>query len=355
MKKFLNILLRLVMIIVLLIIIYFAGILIINSLYDYRPEPLLLNVDKSQSLPGIEKHKPYSMITWNLGYAGLGNNSDFFYDGGKMTRPAEVDFNRYWEEIQAHILLLDSVDFLLLQEVDIASHRSYGINQFMQISESFDLHHGVFAKNYDVKYVPMPLFKPMANVVSGICVFSGRRLIESCWRNYDGNRSWPLGLFMPDRGFIVTISMLPSGKKLFIINTHNSAFDDGSLRNIQLEILYKYMVSAYQNGNYVIAGGDWNINPKGYANEPFISGDVAFGLSGIQAVQGPDFNWNVVFDPWYPTNRDVSAPYVSGLTPTTIIDFFVCSPNITVLEIKTFYDGFKNSDHHPVFLRFKLK
>ncbi len=114
------------------------------------------------------------------------------------------------------------------------------------------------------------------------------------------------------------------------------------------------MQEAYRKGDYIIAGGDWNMNPAGYANIHFISKDSAFALPDLSSIRGPDSTWTIAFDPRYPTNRDVSTPYIPGLTPTTIIDYYICSPNINVLEVKTLYNGFKNSDHQPVYLRFEL-
>ena len=201
----------------------------------------------------------------------------------------------------------------------------------------------------------MPVFDPMGRVVSGISFFTSKKPSASFWGAFYGNRSWPLRLFMPDRCYSINVFDVAPEKKLYIINTHNSAFDDGSLRNSQMELLYKLMDSAYREGHYIVAGGDWNLNPVTYSNEAFISGDRPFELSDQQLVSGPDSDWQVVFDPDFPTNRDVSTSYTSGQTPTTIIDFFVCSPNIQVLEVKTMYMGFVYTDHHPVYLQFKLK
>jgi len=350
-KHFFNIL-RLFLLIAIGIIIYFVGILLINTVNDYKPEGGVFDVAAFQDYPRITEKDTLSIVTWNIGYAGLGKNADFFYDGGKMSKPTEEEYNGYWKGILQQIQALDSLDFMLLQEVDIASSRSYGNNQHTLIEESLSLYSGLFTKNYDVIYVPMPVFDPMARVESGLSFFTRKRIIESSWRAFDGNRSWPLGLFMPDRCYSESVFKLSDTKLLYIINTHNSAFDDGSLRNRQLEQLYEHMRSAYENGHYVIVGGDWNINPAGYTNGPFMSGDAAFSISGLQGVSGPDPDWLIVFDPDYPSNRDVSALYTPGHTPTTIIDFFVCSPNVHVLGIETLYAGFEHSDHHPVYLRF---
>ena len=88
----------------------------------------------------------------------------------------------------------------------------------------------------------------MGKVVSGLATFSKYRSSDASIVVFPGNFSWPLGLFMPDRCFHSVSFFFPAGKKLFIINTHNSAFDDGTLRNEQMSLLYDYMESLIWTG-----------------------------------------------------------------------------------------------------------
>ena len=44
--------------------------------------------------------------------------------------------------------------------------------------------------------------------------------------------------------------------------------------------------------------------------------------------------WKWIYDPAIPTNRDVSEAYKKGRTRTTIIDYFIVSPNLEVIENK---------------------
>ena len=354
MKKQIRRLFRILLFISVGVLLYVIGILAINTALDYKPVGGESNTGEFDDLAYVRTGDTLSVITWNIGYAGLGSASDFFYDGGMMSRPHEEDFMHYQENILEQIKAFDTINLILLQEVDINSKRSFGNNQYRLISNALPYHSGFFVKNYDVAYVPLPVFSPLGSVESGMSFFGNRRLVKFSWKAYRGNQSWPMGLFMPDRCYSISVlDVIPSGK-LYIFNTHNSAFDDGSLRNTQLEQLYSEMKKAYDAGFYVIAGGDWNLNPSGYENGIFQSGDISFSISDIGEVEGPDHGWKVLYDPAYPTNRNVASPYKRSLSPTTVIDFFVCSPNINVLEIKTLYNGFASSDHHPVFMRFTL-
>ena len=355
MRKQLITVVKLIILIATVIIIYFIGVLLINAVKDYKPSSSPLAI-MPQTYPEktIEKNH-FSILSWNIGYGGLGGEADFFYDGGRMARPQKLDYTNYFDGILKNTRFFDSLDFVLLQEVDTGSARSYYTNQYLEISDQLISLRGVFAKNYDVLYVPVPVFSPMGRVVSGISFFSAHSYTTAELVVFPLNYSWPKSLFLPDRCFLCLTYTLTSGKKLHIINTHNSAFDNGSLRNAQLVLLFNYMNTLYEDGGYVVAGGDWNINPPGFINNGFFSADSSYVVDFNTSLFEENDHWQVMFDQRYPTNRDVSAPYIPGFTPTTIIDFFVCSPNISVLETKTMYNGFLYSDHQPVYLRFALE
>lgn len=347
--------LKLILLIPIAILIYLIGVLIINTIYDYKPlSSQIENIPKTGS-ESISATQCFSILSWNIGYGGLGKDADFFYDGGKMSAPEESDYIHCFNGILESLYAFDSLDFILLQEVDTASSRSYYTNQYREILNLLRYFNGVFLKNYDVFYVPVPIFNPMARVVSGLSFFSAHPPSRASLVVFPDNYSWPKNLFMPDRCFQLISYELDNGKKLHVINTHNSAFDEGLLRKAQLKLLFIHMKSLYENGDYVIAGGDWNINPPGYNNQPFISGDIPARVAISTNLFKTNITWSVIFDPDYPTNRDVSSPYVPGLSPTTIIDFFVCSPNIRVLDAQTFYNGFRFADHQPIYLQFELK
>lgn len=69
------------------------------------------------------------MLSFNTGYAGLGDNADFFMDGGKAVKSTdEARMRENMDEIAA-IIAESSADFTLLQEVDENSSRTYSVNQ----------------------------------------------------------------------------------------------------------------------------------------------------------------------------------------------------------------------------------
>jgi endonuclease/exonuclease/phosphatase family metal-dependent hydrolase len=270
-----------------------------------------------------------------------------------MSRPGRNNFDQYCRGIDKRLASFDTVNFILLQEVDISSRRSYNVDQQEIVNRLLPSHASLFAINYNVQFVPLPLYDPMGGVLSGLQFLGNQKLLSASWRPFEEDRSWPLGLFKPDRCYQFVEAEVKNYRRLYVFNTHNSAFDDGSQRESQIKMLYSEMLKAYQLGHYVIAGGDWNLNPIGWAGDQYISGDIPFLLEQ-QPLESPGPGWQLVFDPGFPTNRDVSSPYKHGVSPCTIIDFFVCSPNVKVKEIKTLYNAFQYSDHQPVYICFEL-
>ena len=351
MKRFFIILLYLVAFMMLSL----AAFLIIFSIKDYRPPPVQSIFSSDDEVSVLDTGQVMNMITWNIGYAGLGKDMDFFYDGGSRVRTEYDTFHRNLQQIVQLMQMSEDVDFLLLQEVDTDAKRSFGVNQLQAMRAKMNNTHFVFAKNYDVAFVPVPPGNPRGKVVSGLVSISLYKPFEALRYSFPGNYAWPKHLFLLDRCFLLSRFKVADGRDLVIINTHNSAFDNGSLREEQLGILVHIMTDEFSKGNYVIAGGDWNMNPPGFAGSSLQTGDaVMFVEPAIGSGSFPQ-GWIVAFDPTVPTNRDLSTPYLHGSTPVTIIDFFVCSPNVEVIEIEGFSAGFELSDHNPVGMRFVLK
>ena len=332
-----------------------AVFLLYMTLSDYRPDRREAIELKNNPLQGPLENTVFSLMTWNIGYFGLGKEMDFFYDGGTGVRPDKQAYREYFSGGEAMLREMAGLDFYFLQEVDFCSKRTYFDDQARKIAGLFPSYGKAETTNYKVRFVPVPLRRPMGSVLAGMTTYSRYRASESTRYAFIGDASWPSGLFMLDRCFILTRIPLDNGRELVLINTHNSAFDDGSRRKQQLGVLKEVMMEEYSRGNYVVTGGDWNMNPVGYENIPFSNGDAPTVI--LPAIE-TDFlpqDWQWVFNPNLPTNRMVDRPYQAGKTLTTIIDFFVASPNISVESIITVDHGFRYSDHQPVILTFGLR
>jgi len=354
MNKVVKSILRLFFLFVLIIVVGFIVFLLYSHTTYFQPEELEeLTVEGSGSTK--IKSDTLSFLDWNIGYSGLGKEMDFFYEGGKMVRPDKIQNKNYTNGI---IKILDeykTVDFVLLQEVDLNSKRSYHINQAELIQNIFDNHVSVFARNYVVKHVPMPVFNPLGKVESGIMLLSSVTPFISTRHAFPQYEKWPMKLFLLNRCLIQTRYKVGQ-HELIVINTHNTAFDETLEANtVQLQIIKNIIAIEYKKGNYIVAGGDWNQNPPDYDVDKITTGDNPKLIQPLIPENHFPKGWKWVYDPSVPTNREIGKPYTKGESPATIIDFYLVSPNIEVLEVKTINTGFAHTDHHPVYIKVVLK
>lgn len=358
-------------------LLYFLGILalvffiyVIISLYngtitDYQPEEkITLDIEHNVS-NNIHSDSTFSFVTWNLGYGGLGSKSDFFFNkgnmlfsGGSMVRSPEEYVEEYLD-LQEQFFVKHPADFYLLQEVDVESKRSYYNNQLGRIHNILPNHEQTFALNYDVKRVPIPIMEPinvMGKVYGGLATFS-RYTSQSATRyQLPGEYEWTTRIFQLDRCIALNRYSLESGKELVVMNVHNSAFDKGGyIKKQQLAYFKELAMGEYEKGNYVIAGGDWNQCPPGFPYDTFVTN----GNSDRKLINiGKDFfpeDWTWAYDETIPSNRSSDEQYIPGQTFTSIIDFYLISPNVELRNVKTIDLKFRSSDHQPVFMEVDLK
>jgi endonuclease/exonuclease/phosphatase family metal-dependent hydrolase len=246
----------------------------------------------------------------------------------------------------------DSIDFILIQELDKGSKRSYYINEYDSLGKALEGHYSFFAKNYDVFFVPVPPTDPMGKVLSGLTIFSKFQPSSSVRYSFPGEYGFPKQLFMLDRCFLVNRYPLESGKELVVINTHNEAFDPGEIRKAQMAYLKDFLLGEYRKGNYIITGGDWNQSPPDFKPD-FADNKV----NTLQMMMTSDFlplEWKWIYDNKIPSNRTVIEAYDRATTTTTVIDMFLLSPNIKDISVECINLNFEKSDHNPVKIKIRL-
>jgi endonuclease/exonuclease/phosphatase family metal-dependent hydrolase len=323
------------------------------TITDYRPKlrELIPTSEKSDTIP---VDKPLRILTWNIGYAGLDKNMDFFYDGGTKVRPSEKQVEKSMDGIAGFLSDHKETDFILLQEIDEEAKRSYYKNQVEYFENVLYNHHSSYAVNYNVQFIPKPLTDPMGRVKAGLVTFSTFSPVISERYTFPFNFGWPLRVFMLDRCFLSMRFPTTNKKELVLINTHNSAFDhDGELRKAELNYFRKFLLDEYKKGNYVVVGGDFNqcplnVHPE-FDEHPFDFADYHV----IPDTLLPS-DWKYVYDNSVPSNRRVDIPYKKGETKVTLIDFFILSPNVEIDSVKCEDLDFEYSDHNPVIAVFKL-
>lgn len=354
MKKRIRLLIKLTIATICFVILYLVTIIIIGTVTDYRPEDTTELEIKGNATSANINDSTFTFLTWNIGFCGLGAEMDFFYDGGEMVRPTPELIEKYTAGVLSYLKSVDSIDFVLLQEVDKNSARTRKQDETGLIQAGLPKYASTFGANYKVQFVPLPFTNPLGKVEMGQINLSKYQPESSQRYSYFSAYAWPKRLFMLDRCFVVSRFELKNGKKLIVMNTHNSAYDaGGKLREQEMPIIRDLMNKEFEKGNYVITGGDWNQNPALYKTTEV---DKTYPAVKREKLDETIFSkdWQIVYDPAKPTNREIKTPLTKGKTEVTIIDYYILSPNIKLERIETFSQGFEFSDHEPVFLKIKL-
>ncbi len=355
MKKFGKTLLALVLVIVLAI----AGFLGWLTVTEFNPDPVeTLQPLKDDAVTQIPQGATLDILSWNIGYGGLGAESDFIMDGGENVRAAdEPTVNRYLDGINEVTRAAD-YSIVLLQEVDTDSSRTFNINEAERLAYGTAFH----ALNFNCPFVPNPVTyvtDPIGKVTSGLLSISRYRVDKAERVSLPCPFSWPLRIANLKRCLLV--SYLPiegTDKYLVLVNLHLEAYDDGEGKLAQTQQLRDFIQSEYDKGNYVIAGGDFNqVFPGSLEKYPNTHEELwtpgVLDASLLPAGEG----WQYVYDAETPTCRLLNKPYAGPEGEDTqhyVIDGFIISPNVRLEFVKTLDLGFENSDHNPVHIQVTL-
>ncbi|MBI9104557.1 MAG: hypothetical protein JEY99_19230 [Spirochaetales bacterium] len=207
--------------------------------------------------------------------------------------------------------------------------------------------------------MPFPPASPMGKMDSGLMTLSKFPSEETTRYQLPGQYSWPTRIFHLKRCVLFTrIPSAVAGKDWCLFNIHLSAYGDGSMRREQLTYLKALISSLYDEGHYVVAGGDWNSLFPGVEKEHFGAYTTPEEhLGWIQRIP-EDWTmegWQWCYDPKVSTSRSLEKPYLRGENFETIIDGFYVSPNIEVRAVRGYDLMFEHSDHNPVSVTLRAK
>ncbi len=348
---------KIVLIVLGAVLLLAAGLILWLSVCEFKPADVTdVKVENNSQ---VGEFSPFldqelTVISWNIGYAGLGKDSDFFMDGGENVSSADQD------TVTASLLGIykqlytgdNQAGIYMLQEVDKNSARTYGMDE----SDCLGIYNSTYALNYSCPFVPYPL-PPIGRVNSGLLtttmydIDSSERISLPC--PFD----WPVSTANLKRCLLV--SYLPiegSSSKLVIVNLHLEAYDDGEGKIAQTKQLREFIQSEYEKGNYVIAGGDFNqVFPGGIEKYPNEHPDL--WEPGIITEDIMPEGWSLAYDLETPSCRLLNQPYDPEDTENTqyyVIDGFIISPNVELISVETLDAGFEFSDHNPVQLKVRL-
>lgn len=355
-KKFLKTVLCFFLAVIILLVGYLAYLLLSYSRIDDNQtiEPIQSGLSEE-----IKLNESYTAIIQNLGFGAYTQDFTFFMDGGTQSWAESKESVKNCINNAAYEAEKHDPDFILFQEVDFDSTRSYHINQREILEKRFSAYSSAFAVNYHSSFLFYPFTQPHGSSNSGILTLSKYNITSSLRRSLPISDSVSKFLDL-DRCYSISRVPVENGKELIVFNVHLSAYGGSDeIRSAQMNMLFEDIKKEYDKGNYCVCGGDFNHD---------FTGDSTQKLNGGQEV---DFGWaqpfpmdllpdcikrcdNYTSDTLVPTCRNCDIPYKQG-NFTIIVDGFLVTENIEVEKLENISTDFVYSDHNPVMLEFRLK
>lgn len=333
-----------------LLLLAVVALVVYLTVTEYRPEaqedaPWVEIRENSDPISG-----QLTIYSWNIGYAGLGAETDFFMDGGSNVNPFEEAVERNLSAIKEFIRT-NEADAWLLQEVDVNSNRTGYVNELTEISSVYQGSYAL-AYNYRCAFVPIPI-PAIGKVESGIATFTNhavsgisQRIALPC------PFSWPSSTANLKRCLLVTrLPVEGSDRELVLVNLHLEAYDDGEGKAAQTKLLMEFLQQEYEKGNYVITGGDFNQTfPQMLQTYPVT--DEVWAPSVMEQSALPE-GFSYAYDGERASCRLLDQPYGEN-SQLYVLDGFIVSANVQVDLVETVALEFENSDHNPVKLQVTL-
>ncbi|MBQ7682661.1 MAG: endonuclease/exonuclease/phosphatase family protein [Oscillibacter sp.] len=299
----------------------------------------------------------YTAVSYNVGFGAYTPEFTFFMDGGKDSWAASEESVVACIEGSAETALSFDPDLVLFQEVDTDSTRSHHVDEAAIINSAFPGFDSVAAVNYHSAFLMYPLTQPHGASNSCLLTESAFDITSALRRSLPISTGFKKFLDL-DRCYSVARIPVENGKELVVINAHLSAYGtDASQGEAQLEMLFADMAAEYEQGNYVLCGGDFNHDFPGDSREILNPGTdrVYSWCQPLPAEILPDglsicadYAEGVVA-----STRDTDIPYGPD-SFTVILDGFIVSDNVQCAYTQVVDTGFLYSDHNPVILRFTL-
>ena len=183
--------------IALLLAVVIAYLLYVILTYERIEDNLPLAIEGDAEHTELSVGKEYTVVTQNLGFGAYNRDFTFFMDGGKESRAKSRE-----SVLSCTDMAMDTVgsfdpDFILFQEVDIDSTRSYHVDQYSILAERFGGYDRIKAINYDSAYLMYPILEPHGASYSSMATFSRYEINSAIRRSFPISTSFSKFLGTP--------------------------------------------------------------------------------------------------------------------------------------------------------------
>lgn len=283
------------------------------------------------------------VMSWNLAWAyGLGSE-------GSGYKPMPEDFIKAKLDSMAQVLLDNTIDILIVQEIDFASARSHYINQADYLAKKSGLINVAPVVSWEAHYIPFPYWPPkrhFGEMKSGGALLSRYPIRFHTYRLHElpQSNAWWYNLFYLFR-YSQFVNIGSDSLNFTISNNHLEAFDKANREN-QAQILVKD-IQAFKD-DLLLFGGDLNTVPNesavkynfdDYTEDDYRNDRTLEILSGLTDSQEPKSS-----------DTDISVYFTfPGNHPNRKLDYLFVNKRFKSTEVKVIDTG-GLSDHRPLLI-----
>ncbi len=277
------------------------------------------------------------LVTWNVGFGGMGSEAEIAMDGGKKLIPSSFSQIRknmkgIQETVESH-----PADIFLLQEISHGSILNYWHNLESRVQNALSEFSSKFVSNFK-----FPFFLRILRNEHGLSTFVHNEHEVTRTQSVPYKKSEAYYRIFHRKDYFLATHVTPeNGEPIVVINTHLSSFDKGGIiRKSQCREIINFANKLHKDGNKVIIGADWNMHLRGESilNRYETKFPEEYLLEG----------WTINYCEQTPTVRSTNKPYDKQTSTTATIDGFICSPGVSVNSVQALDFEFKHSDHNPV-------
>lgn len=291
-----------------------------------------------------------SITVWNLGYGGLGAESDFVADGGEHMFPPSRAAVRANVDFIAEQLANESADVIVFQEIAHDGPVNYWVNLKGAIDRTLAARDSAFFADFQTRLMPWPL-----RLEHGQAIYSNAAIAETSVVPLPAEDSAIFGVKRRYASLVARIPREAGGPGWTIASVHLAAFDaDAAVRTRQLHELLAWAQSEYARGQHVVLAGDWNFQIAETHFPHTTDERFLFWLFPFPQDALPE-GWRLAADGAVPSVRTNHKPYVAGENYVTSIDGFIVSPNVAVESVSGVDLQFRHTDHQPVRIRVRTQ
>jgi len=328
---------------------------------NYHPNDILIEpVFADTTAPILTAGQTIKVLSWNIQFLVGNSNNYFFFDGGSDPWPNKDVIENTLSEV-IRIIIDENPDIVLLQEVDDGADRTFNEDQLERIlsllPEDMRIHtSSVYWKSHYILHPDI-----MGSVGMKLSTISKYRIEKAIRYSLSPITTDNIIVrqFSPKRAMLEAHLPISSGRYLRVINTHLSAFAQGSnTMEKQIEQVDQLFIDIEKNKGLGFVAGDFNLIPPGSAyerlsafNKRYFNAqgtEIALLFEKYLTVPGIEEVNGINYEKWYTnmaTNKDPKVP-------DKTIDYFIFAdglkPDTAYVRIE---DTIHISDHLPLIIK----